>query len=206
MFQNSVILQFSPRSAFFRRSIQIPFSCRFTAGLFGQSKADDVGFSSSNSEAEQEASEGEMYAMLVQRLLPDGQRQLLVEKRTESANVSPGDRLEVLTDFETRLDLNLALKKCWVSQDAASTGRGAELIADGCPAPKSVVSLLRSKSNLNPSFSFTISKLHLKMKKFYLTCLIGICSSQNSFSSNGGNINQVCNTIKIFTSVLKDYF
>ena len=92
MFRNNVVLHLANGVA------RVPFSCRFKPGLPGQSPDDgEDDFDEYEDDGDAEvligggAGDTEMYVMSVWRAGPGpNEEQLLLEKRSDTANVSPG--------------------------------------------------------------------------------------------------------------------
>ncbi len=123
---------------------------------------------------------------------------LLMEHPGESATISVGDKIKVQTDFETRAFFSLAVEQCWLS-DGSDLWVGAQgpqtpddprwLIRQGCPINKNVSMYLTATTDY-PTFAFRVSEEHYKMRKFYIVCLMGLCTPLGFVPS--GNIGQVC--------------
>lgn len=119
---------------------------------------------------------------------------LLMENPGDTSSVKVGDKIRVETDFETRSFLSLALEQCWLT-DGSDLQNGVQVRTDpndprwlmwrGCPSNSNITTSL---SGNFPTFSFTITEDHHRLKRMYIVCLIGLCSPGDSL---GGNIGQV---------------
>ena len=135
----------------------------------------------------------EMYTMQILRK-KDGQRvpKVLVTTPNDKATVSVGDQLKVETDFKTRAFLSLAIEQCWIADHAHADERTVSedkwLIYEGCPSTPNVT-MFPLPLGTNPAFAFSVTDEHRKMGKFYLFCIMGLCSPVQELT--GGNLGSV---------------
>ncbi|XP_071750219.1 transforming growth factor beta receptor type 3 [Lepeophtheirus salmonis] len=181
--------------------IRIPFNCRFQNGF--------PGFPSSSSE-NQDASEEddlddddekdyydeddygdeEMYELHVSRINKK-RPEPLVKEFGQTAQLQIGDTIKVQTSFETRALLNLALERCWLADHSSPDSEllleeDLWLIWEGCPSHENIT-VFSTLGGRNPSFAFTVSKEIAKMRKFYIFCVLGLCSP---LATNNGNLKK----------------
>lgn len=190
MFRNNVVLQFASQSRLFEKKVSIPFLCRIKPGVNGhdQGVVEPVGESidselSAGSSVADESTMEEMYTMIVERKARNGEKhpQMLVDHRDQMADVALGDELKVMTAFDTKSPLMLAIERCWISDNAEvdpnAVPKEQVLIWEGCPTESSVnVTMGSTHAKQNPWFSFQVDESIMGFGEFYLFCLIGLCS------------------------------
>ncbi|CAB4055920.1 unnamed protein product [Lepeophtheirus salmonis] len=161
--------------------IRIPFNCRFQNGF--------PGFPSSSSE-NQDASEEddlddddekdyydeddygdeEMYELHVSRINKKRPEPLVKEF---GPNGSASNWRYHQTDHSSPDSELLLEEDLW-------------LIWEGCPSHENIT-VFSTLGGRNPSFAFTVSKEIAKMRKFYIFCVLGLCSP---LATNNGNLKK----------------
>lgn len=191
MLSNSVHLKFSSESKLKGLEVRLPFTCKFRPGFMGLANN-----GAGNEDAEDDMIDHdyedreEMYKMKILRRSGSGDYQVVVDdKDDDDGVVQLGDELKIVTEFDTRSPLLLSIDRCWILDHDRTNSEAISdnlwLIWKGCPPKNNVnnVTLLPTRS---PSFSFNVQIQHVRMRRFYVFCLIGLCSSEPAFAK--GNI------------------
>lgn len=200
---NRVNLQFTPESKLHGLDVSIPFACKFPQGLdrfgsFGTDGGDDDDYSEEDDvvgDDDEDGDNGEVYKLKVYASTPQASAKaaaanstsvLILSERKEKGSVRVGQRLRVALDLPSTA-FGLSAEKCWLSERASSdqdkVNENRLLVWDGCPPtdPYSNVNnvefVTSSTSPAFPAFAFDVTRQHLRMRKIYIFCLVGLCKA-----------------------------
>ena len=133
---------------------------------------------------------------------PNSEAEVLLTDRLSVANVNVGDRIKVSANFETRFFYGIAIEKCWLSNHDASDEKSLSddnnwLVWKGCPPNvanddfknENNVTMLPNPSRSSPSFTFDVTRRQADMRKIYIFCLMGLCSSKQIKAGDVGGVS-----------------